>query len=138
MKKFKEADFYVSREVLFVLGLVSFLVGITLLMHRHFFFFPPIDVILGIFNSEIIDFVGASAGFLAMVCSCAPKLNVKIISWCVVFINMFLMFVSLTSLFHFLFADNEKPEMLVTSVALFGMIAVGLVIARSLPTNKIK
>ena len=138
MKTQKRVDSYFSREVLFVLGLVSFLVGVTLLMHRHFFFFPPIDVVLSIFNSEIIDFVGASAGFLTMICSATPKLNVKIVSWCIIFINMFLMFVSLTSLFHFLFAYNEKPEMLVTSVVLLGMIAVGLVIARNLPTNNIK
>ena len=138
MKTQKRVDSYFSREVLFVLGLVSFLVGVALLMHRHFFFFPPIDVVLSIFNSEIIDFVGASAGFLTMICSVTPKLNVKIVSWCIVFINMFLMFVSLTSLFHFLFAYNKKPEMLVTSVALLGMIAVGLVIARNLPTNNIK
>ena len=133
MKEFKETDFF--REVLFVLGLVTFLVGITLLMHRHFFVYPPIDMVLGILNSEVIDFLGASVGFLTMVFSLEPKINVKIISWCVVFTNMFLTFVSLTSLFHFLFADHDKPKMLITSVVLFGMIAIGLAIARSLPTN---
>ena len=138
MKPFKSADSHVSRKELFVLGFVSFLVGFALLMYRHFFFFPPVDVILSIFNSEILDFLGASVGFLAMVCSCASKLNVKVVSWCVIFINMFLMFISLTSLFHFLFANSEKPEMLITAVALFGMIDVGLEIARNLPTNKNK
>lgn len=138
MKTFKSADYHVSRKELFVLGFVSFLVGFALLMYRHFFFFPPVDVILSIFNSEILDFLGASAGFLAMVCSCAPKLNVKVISWCVIFINTYLMFISLTSLFHFLFANNDKPEMLITAVALFGVIAVGLEIARNLPSNKNK
>lgn len=138
MKGFKKEDFYFLREVLFVLGLVTFLVGITLLMHRHFFVFPPIHVVLGVLNSEAIDFLGASTGFLTMVYSCEPKINVKIISWCVVFINMFLTFVSLTSLFHFLFAYNDKPKMLVTSMALFGMVAIGLIIARNLPTKNIK
>lgn len=136
MKEFKEPYFF--REVLFVLGLVTFLVGVALLMYRHFFVFPPIDVVLGILNSETIDFLGASTGFLTMVFSCEPKINVKIISWCVVFINMFLAFISLTSLFHFLFAYNDKPKMLITSVALFGMIAIGLIIARNLPTNGTK
>ncbi len=136
MKEFKEADFF--REVLFVLGLVTFLVGVTLLMHRHFFVYPPIDAVLGILNSEVVDFLGASTGFLTMVYSFEPKINVKIISWCVVFINMFLTFVSLTSLFHFLFADHDKPKMLITSVALFGMIAIGLIIARHLPTKNSK
>lgn len=133
MKEFKETYFF--REVLFVLGLVAFLVGITLLMYRHFFFFPPIHVVLGILNSETIDFLGASIGFLTMVFSCEPKINVKIISWCVIFINMFLAFISLTSLFHFLFAYNDRPRMLITSMALFGMIAIGLIVARNLPTN---
>ena len=133
MEKIKETDFF--REVLFVLGLVTFLVGVTLLMHRHFFVYPPIDAVLGILNSEVIDFLGASVGFLTMVFSLEPKINVKIISWCVVFTNMFLTFVSLTSLFHFLFAGHDKPKMLITSVVLFGMIAIGLAIARSLPTN---
>lgn len=136
MEKIKETDFV--REVLFVLGLVSFLVGVTLLMYRHFFVYPPIDMVLGILNNEAIDFLGASAGFLTMVCSFVSKMNVKIISWCVVFINMFLTFVSLTSLFHFLFADSDKPKMLITSVALFGMIALGLIVARNLPNNNNK
>ena len=138
MKEFKKEDFYFFREVLFVLGLVTFLVGVTLLMHRHFFVFPPIHAVLGILNNEVIDFLGASTGFLTMVYSCEPKINVKIISWCVVFINMFLTFISLTSLFHFLFAHNDKPKMLITSVALFGMVAIGLIIARNLPTNNTK
>ena len=138
MKEFKKEDFYFFREVLFVLGLVTFLVGVTLLLHRHFFVYPPIDMVLGILNSEVIDFLGASTGFLAIVYSCEPKINVKIISWCLVFINMFLTFISLTSLFHFLFADHDKPKMLITSVALFGMIAIGLIIARNLPTNNTK
>ncbi|AZA17352.1 MAG: holin, partial (endogenous virus) [Lactobacillus phage ViSo-2018a] len=138
MKTFKSADSHVPKKELFVLGFVSFLVGSALLIYRRFFFFPPVDVILSLFNSEILDFFGASVGFLAMVCSCATKLNVKVISCCVVFINMFLMFVSLTSLFHFLFANNGKPEMLITAVALFGMIAVGLEIARNLPSSKNK
>ena len=133
MEKIKETDFF--REVLFVLGLVTFLVGFTLIMHRHFFVYPPIDMVLGILNSEAIDFFGASTGFLTMVCSCVPKMNVKIVSWCVIFTNMFLTFISLTSLFHFLFADHDKPKMLITSVVLFGMVALGLVIARNLPTN---
>ena len=136
MKEIKETDFF--REVLFVLGLVAFLVGVTLLMHRHFFVYLPIDAVLAILNSEMIDFLGASTGFLAMVYSFEPKINVKIISWCIVFINMFLTFVSLTSLFHFLFADHDRPKMLITSVALFGMIAIGLIIARNLPTKNIK
>ena len=136
MKEFKETDFF--REVLFVLGLVTFLVGVTLLMHRHFFVYPPIGAVLGILNSEVVDFLGTSAGFLTMVYSFEPKINVKIISWCVVFINMFLTFVSLTSLFHFLFANYDKPKMLITSVALFGMIAIGLIIARYLPTKNSK
>lgn len=138
MKKFGNTDYYVSRKELFALGFVSFLVGFTLLMYRHFFFFPPVSIILSIFNNKTLDFLGASAGFLAMVCSCASKLNVKVVSWCVIAINMFLMFISLTSFFHFLFANNDKPEMLMTAVALFGMIAVGLEIARNLPTNKNK
>lgn len=138
MKEFKKEDFYFFREVLFVLGLVTFLVGVTLLLHRHFFVFPPIHAVLGILNNEAIDFLGASTGFLTMVYSCEPKINVKIISWCVVVINMFLTFISLTSLFHFLFAHNDKPKMLITSVALFGMIAIGLIIARNLPTNNTK
>lgn len=136
MEKFKEKDFL--REVLFVLGLVSFLVGVTLLMHRHFFVYPPIDIVLGILNNGTIDFLGASTGFLAMICSFTPKMNVKVVSWCVVFINMFLTFISLTSLFHFLFANSNKPKMLVTSIALFGMIAIGLIIAKNLPTNNNK
>ena len=136
MKEFKETDFF--REVLFVLGLVTFLVGVTLLMYRHFFVYPPIGMVLSILNSEVIDFLGASTGFLAMVYSFEPKINVKIVSWCVVFINMFLTFISLTSLFHFLFADHDKPKMLITSVALFGMIAIGLIIARNLPTKNTK
>ncbi len=138
MKKFKNTDYYVSRKELFALGFVSFLFGFALLIYRHFFFFPPVSLVLSIFNSEIIDFLGASAGFLAMVCSCASKLNVKVVSWCIIVINMFLMFISLTSFFHFLFANNDKPEMLMTAVALFGMITVGLEIARNLPSNKIK
>ena len=138
MKEFKKEYFYFFREVLFVLGLVTFLVGVTLLMHRHFFVFPPIHVVLDILNNEAIDFLGASTGFLTMVYSCEPKINVKIISWCVVFINMFLTFISLTLLFHFLFANSDKPKMLVTSVALFGMIAIGLIIARNLPTDNTK
>lgn len=136
MKEIKETYFF--REVLFVLGLVTFLVSVTLLMHRHFFVFPPIDAILTVLNSEAIDFLGALTGFLTMVYSFEPKINVKIISWCIVFINMFLTFISLTSLFHFLFADHDKPKMLITSVALFGMIAIGLIIARNLPTKNIK
>lgn len=136
MEKFKEKDFL--REVLFVLGLVSFLVGVTLLMNRHFFVYPPIDIVLGVLNNGAIDFLGALAGFLAMICSFTPKMNVKIVSWCVIFINMFLAFISLTSLFHFLFADSNKPKMLVTSIALFGMIAIGLIIAKNLPTNNNK
>lgn len=136
MKKIKETVFF--REVLFVLGLVTFLVGVTLLMHRHFFVYPPVDVILTILNSEVIDFLGASAGFLTMVCSSTPKINVKIISWCVIFINMFLTFISLSSLFNFLFAGHDEPKILITSVALFGMIAIGLIIARNLPTKNIK
>lgn len=136
MKEFKETYFF--REVLFALGLVTFLVGATLLMYRHFFVFPPIHIVLGILNSETIDFLGASTGFFVMVYSCDPKINIKIISWCVVFINMFLTFVSLTSFFHFLFAEHDKPKMLITSVVLFGMIAIGLIIARNLPTRNIK
>ena len=136
MKEIKETDFF--REVLFVLGLVTFLVGVTLLMHRHFFVYPPIDAVLGILNSEVIDFLGASVGFLTMVLSLEPKINVEIISWCIVFTNMFLTFISLTSLFHFLFADHDKPKMLITSAALFGMIAIGLIIARNLSTKNIK
>lgn len=138
MKKFKESNFLFFREVLFVLGLVSFLVGITLLMYRHFFVYPPINAILNVLNSEAIDFLGAFAGFLAMVCSFETQTNVKIVSWCIVFINMFLTFVSLTSLFHFLFANIDKPRTLVTSGALLGMIAIGLVLARNLPTNNNK
>lgn len=136
MKKFEKTDFF--REVLFVLGLVAFLIGITLMLHRHFFFFPPNHLVLDIFNNEVIDFLGTSTGFFTMVYSCEPKINVKIISWCVVFINMFLAFISFTSLFHFLFANNDKPKMLITSVTLFGMIAMGMIIARNLPTNHTK
>lgn len=138
MKKIKETDFLFFREVLFVLGLVSFLVGITLLMYRHFFVYPPINAILNVLNSEAIDFLGAFAGFLTMVCSFEPQINVKIVSWCIVFINMFLTFVSLTLLFHFLFANIDKPRMLITSGALLGMISIGLILARNLPTNNNK
>lgn len=136
MKEFKETHFF--REILFVLGLVTFLVGVSLLMYRHFFVYPPIHLVLGFLNSEAIDFLGASTGFFVMVYSCDPKINIKIISWCIVFINMFLTFISLTSLFHFLFAEYDKPKMLITSVALFGMIAIGLIIARNLPTRNMK
>lgn len=136
MKQFEETDFF--REVLFVLGLVTFLVGVILTLHRHFFFFPPIHLVLGIFNNEAIDFLGASTGFFTMVYSCEPKINVKTISWCVVVINTFLTFISFTSLFHFLFANDDKPKMLITSVALFCMIAIGLIVARNLPTNNTK
>lgn len=138
MKKIKETDFLFFREVLFVLGLVSFLVGITLLMYRHFFVYPPISVVLNVLNSETIDFLGTFAGFLTMVCSFEPQINVKIVSWCIVFINMFLTFVSLTLFVHFLFANIDKPRILITSGALLGIISIGLILARNLPTNNNK
>ncbi len=118
-----------------IIGLDLVITGITLLLNRHYFFWPPsLPWIVDLENSETVGAIGLATGlvliFLAI--NCLPIVYNLVV---VPIASAYYALLGVAELTHAFCAMGSSPHLYVSGLSDLVLLAVTLVMAKESPTR---
>lgn len=120
-----------------IVGLDLVVTGLTLLTHRHYFFWPPWpEWITVLENDSIVGFIGLATGTGLIWWALQHDKSIRLNRLCLSVSSAYYALLSATEMMHGLLAPMGEPHMVTTSFSEIALLLVTLYMAKKSPTRK--